>query len=193
MAFSDSDGDIETDFLHDLYQDRNFEVFLSFRGEDTRASFTSHLYTALQNAGIVVFKDDESLPRGKQISPSLRLTIEQSRISVVVFSKNYGESRWCIKELIKIMECHRTIGHVVLPVFYDVDPSEVRHQRGQFGKAFQHLLNKISKQKEEKLVDRMQRWRKTLGGAGGISGFEDLSSRFNETLSVSSDFTEYCL
>ncbi|XP_027932727.1 disease resistance protein RLM3-like [Vigna unguiculata] len=82
---------------------------------------------ALQNAGIIVFKDDESLPRGKQISPSLRLAIEESRISVVVFLKIYAESWWCLKELEKIMECHRTIGQMVIPVFYDVDPSEVRH------------------------------------------------------------------
>ena len=130
MSLSDGDDEMEMDFLRDRYQEmgsRNFEVFLSFRGEDTRASFTSHLYTALQNAGIVVFKDDESLPRGKQISPSLRLAIEESRISVVVFSKNYAESWWCLKELEKIMECHRIIGQVVIPVFYDVDPSKVRH------------------------------------------------------------------
>ncbi|CAK8533386.1 unnamed protein product [Lathyrus sativus] len=47
------------------------DVFLSFRGEDTRASFTSHLYTALQNAGINVFMDDNDLQRGDYISASL--------------------------------------------------------------------------------------------------------------------------
>ncbi|ESW05973.1 hypothetical protein PHAVU_010G008700 [Phaseolus vulgaris] len=164
MSFSDGDDEMEMDFLRDRYEDsRNYEVFLSFRGEDTRASFTSHLYAALQNAGIFVFKDDESLPRGRQISPSLRLAIEQSRISVVVFSKNYAESWWCLKELEKIMECHRTIGHVVLPVFYHVDPSEVRHQRGDFGEAFRRLSSKISNEIEEKVLDWKQRWRTVLG------------------------------
>ncbi|KAL2659004.1 hypothetical protein AAZX31_03G069700 [Glycine max] len=128
---------------------RIYEVFLSFRGEDTRASFTSHLYTALLNAGIIVFKDDESLLRGDQIAPSLRLAIEQSRISVVVFSRNYAESRWCLDELEKIMECHRTIGQVVVPVFYDVDPSEVRHQTGEFGRTFEKLSDRILKEKQE--------------------------------------------
>jgi len=178
MSLSGGDDDMEMDFLRDRYQDsRNFEVFLSFRGEDTRASFTSHLYAALQNAGIIVFKDDESLPRGKQISSSLRLAIENSPISIVVFSKNYAESWWCLKELEKIMECHRTTGQVVIPVFYDVDPSEVRHQRGDFGKAFQRLLSKISKEEEEKVLDWKQRWRKALGEIGGFSAVEILNSR----------------
>jgi len=69
------DDEMEMDFLRERYQEdnRNYDVFLSFRGEDTRASFTSHLYTALHNEGIFVFKDDETLPRGNKISPSLRL------------------------------------------------------------------------------------------------------------------------
>jgi len=60
-------------------------VFLSFRGEDTRASFTSHLNTSLLNAGVNVFRDDDSLQRGDAISKSINRAIEQSRIVVVVF------------------------------------------------------------------------------------------------------------
>ncbi|XP_017410147.1 TMV resistance protein N isoform X3 [Vigna angularis] len=154
----------------------NFEVFLSFRGKDTRASFTSHLHTALQNAGIFVFKDEESLPRGKQISPSLSLAIEESRISIVVFSKNYAESWWCLKELEKIMECHKTKGNVVLPVFYDVKPSEVRHQRGDFEKAFQRLLSNFSIEEEKKVLDWKQLWWKTLREICDISAVEIIFS-----------------
>ncbi|KAL2658719.1 hypothetical protein AAZV13_03G042601 [Glycine max] len=166
----DLHDDDEMDFLRDRYKEDNinYDVFLSFRGEDTRASFTSHLYTALHNLGIFVFKDDETLPRGNKISPSLRLAIEESRLSVVIFSRNYAESRWCLKELQKIMECHRTTGQVVVPVFYDVDPSEVRHQTGHFGKAFRNLENKLLKGEEEE--EELQRWWKTLAEAAGISG-----------------------
>ncbi|KAI9215660.1 hypothetical protein POPTR_T002968v4 [Populus trichocarpa] len=32
-----------------------YDVFLSFRGEDTRKTFTDHLYTALVQAGIHTF------------------------------------------------------------------------------------------------------------------------------------------
>ena len=51
--------------------------------------------------------------------------IEVSQIAVVVFSKRYAESSWCLDELQKIFECHQTCGLRVVPVFYYVDPSEV--------------------------------------------------------------------
>ncbi|WJX42959.1 hypothetical protein P8452_30129 [Trifolium repens] len=152
---------------------RKYDVFLSFRGEDTRASFTSHLYSSLQNSGIIAFKDDHSLQRGNRISKSLLEAIQESRISVIVFSKNYANSHWCLQELMQIMECHRTIGQLVLPVFYDVDPSQVRHQTGEFGKAFQNALNKLYKV-DEFMVPK---WRDSLRDAAGLAGFVVLNSR----------------
>ncbi|KAI5570219.1 hypothetical protein BDE02_11G012300 [Populus trichocarpa] len=40
-----------------------YQVFLSFRGEDTRKNFTDHLYTALVQAGIHTFRDDNEIRR----------------------------------------------------------------------------------------------------------------------------------
>uniref|UniRef100_A0A6N2LQB2 TIR domain-containing protein n=1 Tax=Salix viminalis TaxID=40686 RepID=A0A6N2LQB2_SALVM len=85
----------------------NYDVFLSFRGEDTRKTITDHLYSALIQAGIHTFRDDNELPRGEEISPQLLRAIEGSRISVVVFSTNYASSRWCLDELVKIIECRQ--------------------------------------------------------------------------------------
>ncbi|MCH89738.1 TMV resistance protein N-like [Trifolium medium] len=153
---------------------RKYDVFLSFRGEDTRSSFTSHLYFTLQTSGIIVFKDDHSLQRGDPIPTSLLRGIEDSRISVIVFSKNYANSKWCMNELVKIMECQRTIGHRVLPVFYNVDPSEIRCQTGEFGKSFQNLLNRIVPEDELMAV----KWRDALREAGGLAGFLVLNFRF---------------
>ncbi|MCH87813.1 TMV resistance protein N-like [Trifolium medium] len=180
---------------------RNHDVFLSFRGEDTRASFTSHLSASLQNAGITVFKDDQSLQRGDLISISLMNAIDNSKISIIVFSKNYADSQWCLQELVQVMNCQRTVGQIVLPVFYDVDPSEVRRQTGVFGKAFHNLLNRIA-QEEKSLVfkwgndvlwgngirvgnkDMVQKWRHALHQAGGLAGFVVLNSRLLSLLSL---------
>ncbi|KAL7207942.1 hypothetical protein ACSBR1_029821 [Camellia fascicularis] len=101
-----------------------------------RKNFTDHLYVALVQAGIHTFRDDDELPKGREISSELLKSIEGSRISIVVFSRNYASSRWCLDELVKIIECKKTIGQLVLPIFYDVDPSHVRHQTGYFGEAF---------------------------------------------------------
>ncbi|KAI3516536.1 hypothetical protein L1887_15454 [Cichorium endivia] len=126
-----------------------FHVFLSFRGEDTRKTFVDHLYTALVQKGIYTYKDDETLPRGESIGPSLMTAIEKSQIAVIIFSKNYADSSWCLDELEYIMKCKDTRGQNVMPVFYDVDPSEVRKQKRKYGEAFvKHELennNKVSR------------------------------------------------
>ena len=103
-----------------------YDVFLSFRGEDTRNNFTDHLYAALDRNGIITFKDDERLERGTEISSELTKAIEESRFSIVIFSKDYASSTWCLEELAKIVECVDTKNHTVIPVFYDVEASDVR-------------------------------------------------------------------
>lgn len=114
-----------------------YDVFLSFRGEDTRNNFTSHLYTALNQKGLVTFRDDEQLRKGEEISAALLEAIESSWISVIVFSENYADSSWCLDELVKIMECKELRGQMVCPIFYDVDPHTVRKQTGSYGEALE--------------------------------------------------------
>ena len=65
-----------------------YDVFLSFRGEDTRYNFTSHLYKALCDKGFNTFIDDDNLQKGEEISTELLKAIELSMIKIVVFSEN---------------------------------------------------------------------------------------------------------
>ncbi|KAH0669315.1 hypothetical protein KY285_023477 [Solanum tuberosum] len=81
-----------------------YNVFLSFREKDTRRNFTSHLYQGLKDRGIFTFLDDERLEDGDSISEELVKAIEESQVAIIVFSKNYATSRWCLNELVKIME-----------------------------------------------------------------------------------------
>ncbi|GJV01514.1 TMV resistance protein N-like protein isoform X1 [Tanacetum coccineum] len=141
----------------------NYEVFLSFRGEDTRKTFVDHLYTSLVQHGIHTYKDDETLPRGESIGPALLKAIRESQIAVIVFSENYADSSWCLDELAYIMECMGTRRQIVMPVFYDVDPSDVRRQKGKYGEAF-------SKHQSEN-NNKVESWRKALAAAGNLSGW----------------------
>ena len=108
-----------------------YDVFLNFKGEDTRNSFTSNLNGILRHNGIDTIMDDK-LPRGEKIPIELLEAIERSRIAIIVFSKNYAFSTWCLNELVKILECKKN-GQLVLSNFLKVDPSEVRSERGEFG------------------------------------------------------------
>ncbi|XP_030964961.1 putative disease resistance protein At4g11170 [Quercus lobata] len=109
-----------------------YDVFINFRGEDTRNNFMDHLYNALRVKGINSFRDDEKLERGKPISLELLKAIEESRFSVVILSKDYASSPWCLDELAKIIACKEDMGMIVLPVFHYVEPSDVRKQMGTF-------------------------------------------------------------
>ncbi|KAH0725611.1 hypothetical protein KY284_001476 [Solanum tuberosum] len=144
-----------------------YGVFLSFRGEDTRKNFTSHLYQSLENKGIFTFLDDKRLEDGYSISEKLVKAIEESQVAVIVFSKNYATSRWCLNELVKIMECkEKEIGHTVIPVFCYVDPSHVRYQSESFAEAFAKHESRYKDDVEG--MQKVQGWRNALAAAANL-------------------------
>ncbi|GMN43213.1 hypothetical protein TIFTF001_012413 [Ficus carica] len=144
------------------------DVFLSFRGEDTRDNFTSHLYTALERRKVVTYIDNQ-LIRGEQISCGLLKAIEESKLWIVIFSQNYASSSWCLDELLHILECDHKLGRVV-PVFYRVDPSCVRKQRGSYEKALDDLAKRYD-------ADKLAKWKDALTKAANLSGWSTQDSR----------------
>ncbi|KAG4123278.1 hypothetical protein ERO13_D11G316600v2 [Gossypium hirsutum] len=145
---------------------KKYDVFLSFRGEDTRNKFTDHLYDALSRSGIVTFRDDPKLEASEEIAPELFKAIQQSWCSVIVFSQTYAFSSWCLEELAEIVKQHNNDSHKVFPIFYDVDPSDLRKQKGKVEEAF---AGHEERYKEES--EKIQRWRNALIQVAGIKGW----------------------
>ncbi|EEF39691.1 leucine-rich repeat containing protein, putative [Ricinus communis] len=136
-------------------QNWKYDVFLSFRGEDTRNNFISHLHAALSRKSIRTFIDDE-LRRGDEITRSLLKKIEESKIAVVIFSRNYASSTYCLDELEKIIEFHECYGQTVIPIFFNVNPSDLLEpDTGIFAEA----LSRHEKDIMEKL-NKVQGWKK---------------------------------
>jgi hypothetical protein len=153
-----------------------YDVFLSFRGKDTRMSFTDHLYSALKRVGIHTFRDDDELPRGKSIFTELVNGIRRSMIFIVIFSKDYASSTWCLNELAEFMDSQNTnykntIGHTLFPIFYHVDPSDVQNQIGTFAKAF-------ARHEERFHMERVNKWRGALTKAGNCAGWNVDTNRY---------------
>ncbi|ONI17610.1 hypothetical protein PRUPE_3G169500 [Prunus persica] len=143
-----------------------YDVFLSFRGDDTWKRFTDHLYTALESHGIITFKDDPELQKGKPISPELFSAIEESKFALILLSENYASSTWCLDELLQILEFMEA-RETVLPIFYNVDPSDVRKQTGSFTQAF---IKHEENFKDDK--KKVQRWRYGLTKVANFSGWD---------------------
>ncbi|RYR69748.1 hypothetical protein Ahy_A03g016296 isoform C [Arachis hypogaea] len=144
----------------------NYDIFLSFRGEDTRHGFTGHLYDALCRNGINTFIDDENLRTGETIRPQLLQSIEASKISIIVFSTNYAASTWCLDELVKILQCHRERNQLVFPVFYKVEPSDVRHQRNTYKEAMDAHEIRFGCH-----TQKVKEWKEALAETSNMKGF----------------------
>ncbi|XP_034674195.1 disease resistance-like protein DSC1 isoform X2 [Vitis riparia] len=145
-----------------------YDVFLSFRGEDTRTNFVDHLYAGLVANGFHTFRDDEQLERGGEIASQLLDAIEESRVFIVVFSENYADSRWCLNELLAIIDTMaRDVSKIVLPIFYHVNPSDVRHQRGSY--ATRHTSPVEDADDDE--VAMIEDWKYALTEVANFSGY----------------------
>ncbi|XP_024964998.1 TMV resistance protein N-like [Cynara cardunculus var. scolymus] len=152
----------------------NYDVFLSFRGIDTRLSFTDHLHEALLNANITTFLDDEEIETGLSLKPELESAIKASRASIIVLSENYASSSWCLDELVLILDQKRTSGHMVIPIFYHVEPTDVRKQQGSFGIAMakhkQRMEAETNEEEKHQLVEKMNKWKKALEEVANLKG-----------------------
>ncbi|XP_074359277.1 TMV resistance protein N-like isoform X2 [Apium graveolens] len=159
----------QTPSSSDSYSTR-WDVFLSFRGSDTRNKFTSHLYDKLDGNGIQTFRDDPELRSGEVISDALLDAIRKSKTYIVVLSENYASSSWCLDELAEILLCYKTMQRLVIPVFYNINPAVVRYQTGKFQQAFQKHHVRFGREK-------VNNWRLTLTEVASFSGYHISENR----------------
>ncbi|XP_034909525.2 LOW QUALITY PROTEIN: uncharacterized protein [Populus alba] len=150
------------------------DVFLSFRGTDTRKGFTSHLHHALQRNQIDAYIDNE-LDGGEKIEPALLERIEESCISLVIFSENYADSTFCLRELSKILECRESKRQMVLPVFYRLDPSHVQNLTGSYGDA-------LCKHERDCSSEEVESWRRALKEIANVKGWDSKEIKDETTL-----------
>ncbi|AES96488.1 disease resistance protein (TIR-NBS-LRR class) [Medicago truncatula] len=117
-----------------------------------RYNFTSHLHSCLTRFQIKTYID-YNLVRGDEISNALLRAIEESKLSVVVLSENYANSKWCLDELVKILDCKR---------------NNVRNQTGSYGIAFA----KHEKQFRNNMNKVLLRWRSALAEVTNLAGWD---------------------
>lgn len=154
-----------TSSLNSVTFSGSYEVFLSFRGPDTRKGFADCLYHSLEKMGIHVFRDNEELPVGEKIKPSLTEAIKLSQIAIPIISKNYASSKSCLMELQQMLACREINKQMIIPIFYHVDISDVKHLTGSFGESFYELVKNERVGKE-----RIDAWKKALRHIGEMKG-----------------------
>lgn len=113
-----------------------YDVFLNFRGEDTRYTFTDFLYHYLVDNGVHVFRDNEEIPIGEVISEKLTQAIENAIIYIPIFSETYTSSKWCLRELALMVDnVFKSNGQKsIFPIFFLVEPDDVKLTEADFKK-----------------------------------------------------------
>ncbi|XP_048136914.1 disease resistance protein RPV1-like [Rhodamnia argentea] len=149
----------------------SYDVFLSFRGPDTRHKFTDCLYHDMTEAGILVYRDTESLPVGEKIS-ALLPAIENSKIYIPIFSTTYASSPWCLRELAHMVDCtlKSNENKKILPIFLDVEPDDVKLRPNEL-KPNLYIQALLEHQKQEKFSTEVESWEKALIEVGKIRGW----------------------
>ncbi|KAJ9558775.1 hypothetical protein OSB04_013389 [Centaurea solstitialis] len=159
-------------------------VIIFMTGIDTRLNFTDHLHQALVGANIATFLDDEEIETGKHLKPELESAIKASRASIIVLSQNYASSTWCLDELVLILDQMRTSGHIVVPIFYHVEPTNVRKQQSSFGIAMekhrQRMEAETNVEERVKLGEKMDKWKKALVQVANLKGMDSKGRKETE-------------
>ncbi|XP_039165747.1 disease resistance protein RUN1-like [Eucalyptus grandis] len=148
-----------------------YQVFLSFRGLDTRHGFTDFLYNDLSDVGVRVFRDDDELHVGELISDNLLSAINNSIIYIPIFSQTYASSKWCLWELAHIVDnvSKSKDEKCIFPIFLDVEPDDVKLKTRIYSDA---LL-----EHERKFPNEVEAWRAALAAVGKIKGLNVTSSQ----------------
>ncbi|XP_056166434.1 disease resistance protein L6-like [Syzygium oleosum] len=148
-----------------------YEVFLSFRGPDTRTGFTDCLYHDMLGAGIRVYRDDEELRIGREIGGELMRALDVSKIYAPIFSRDYASSPWCLREVTHMVDCaaRSNRNKEILPVFYDVSPSDVKLRTGLY-------RNAMAKHRKKFGAEEVNRWEDPLVEVAELKGW-DLKAR----------------
>ncbi|CAN1751423.1 Disease resistance protein L6 [Linum perenne] len=142
-----------------------YEVFLSFRGPDVRTTFADVLYKFLDHSKIRTFLDDEELREGEIIGPSLAKAIMESKVYIPILSPGYASSKWCLQELALMVKwCKQGDDRIILPIFYMMEPRDVRHQKGSYKEAFRLHCKKYD-------AETIKEWKEALKEVGDMKGW----------------------
>ncbi|GLJ34140.1 hypothetical protein SUGI_0686350 [Cryptomeria japonica] len=109
-----------------------YDVFINHCGMDVKKTFANSLYNTLIGLGFRVFLDSKELELGEFFPTALEAAMSSAKLHIAIFSANYGQSPWCLEELSIML----TTGTQIVPVFYHIQPDDIRYAKGAFADAF---------------------------------------------------------
>ncbi|XP_057859041.1 probable 2' cyclic ADP-D-ribose synthase BdTIR [Cryptomeria japonica] len=99
-----------------------WDIFINHRGPDVKVTLARAIYNALHAMGFRVFLDSEELQLGNFLPEALQEAMLGASLHVAIFSPGYAQSPWCLAELSFMLKS----GKPIIPVFYCVEPTDLR-------------------------------------------------------------------
>ncbi|XP_027908252.1 disease resistance protein ADR2-like [Vigna unguiculata] len=154
-----------------------YDVLINFTGDDIRKKFVSHLDSALSAVGFTTFLHHQNAFKPMHIEGPI---VNLCRVAIVVFTKTYSQSAWCLHQLQQIIQWHETYCRHVLPVYYEIQPSDVRLQKGDFGKALKATAQQTFS--GQQLEHGMSKWSHALTKIANLFGWDESNYRSDAEL-----------
>lgn len=167
----------------------NYQVFINHHGKDVKNTLASQLYRRLKDRGFSAFLDRDEMWVAESIDPQLEGVIATADVHIAIFSPRYAQSKWCLDELVGMLNQRDKRETKIIPIFYNVDPCalRIRTDDGQHG-----LLDQILKclgysarnngvyaealqghvKKGRHPQEKIAEWKKALLEVSKISGLE---------------------
>lgn len=145
------------------------DVFLRYGPEDTVNTFVDHLSTALEQQSINVYRDKVGIGQDLPKNFPHPFYILDSKIVVFIFTGINTRTYSFLGDLTYIMECIEGKGQTILPIFYDIEPSEVKNK-------ILECIEIIIRHSYLQSKRKTELWRKALSGVANIHGLN-----FNQT------------
>jgi len=120
----------------------DYDVFINHRGPDVKKTLASHLYHGLVERGLRVFLDIEEMHEGDSLTSQIEGAIRTAFVHIAIFSGTYAKSRWCLDELVLMLES----GRFIIPVFHNVKPSELTSKNGKYDEQLRELEKEIDEE-----------------------------------------------
>jgi len=113
-----------------------WDAFISHAGED-KEDFAEPLANELENLGLNVWYDDFELSVGDHIPSEIERGLNNSDYGIVVLSEAFFEKSWTQEELNSLIQ--RDVSEsdkVILPICYEISPTEVQSHHTLLGKRY---------------------------------------------------------
>ncbi|GLJ33404.1 hypothetical protein SUGI_0672270 [Cryptomeria japonica] len=153
-----------------------YDVFINHQGE-VKEKLVRPLHKSLEEKGIPVFLDSAALKTGDHFPAALEQAINSSVVQIAIFSEQYCGSHWCLDELVFMLQTKA----MIIPVFYDVKPSDLRYIKGKTegaeketgGQKEPRVYDEAFTKHEKRESDaKVQRWKEALDHVSKIHGEE---------------------